>query len=209
VRRIIGEEGPTLRINGERTITVAGKSEWTDGEVQTLSGRASKFPALSMEQESKFSVEGKVGELINIRITQDTENLGSAFGSNLSDQLANQIKLDYKGDEDAIFQEVKEHHPVAADQPLVAFNQQHRPFGIAPGVWGRSASPPSPATRKARAGSRSRGARRHPGFQYLPTTQIRSTACASGFRRPAPRAIRACESTRTASRSQRSHQQRP
>ncbi len=133
VQRIIGEEGPTLRINGERTITVAGKSEWTDGEVQTLSGRASKFPALSMEQESKFSVEGKVGELINIRITQDTENLGSAFGSNLSDQLANQIKLDYKGDEDAIFQEVQAGNTTLSlpGNRFVAFNQQHKGlFGI-------------------------------------------------------------------------------
>ncbi|MCC7264417.1 MAG: cell surface protein SprA [Candidatus Latescibacteria bacterium] len=133
VRRIIGEEGPSLRINGERTITVAGKSEWTDGEVQTLSGRASKFPALSMEQESKFSVEGKVGELINIRITQDTENLGSAFGSNLSDQLANQIKLDYKGDEDAIFQEVQAGNTTLSlpTNRFVAFNQQHKGlFGI-------------------------------------------------------------------------------
>lgn len=133
VRKIIGEDGPSLRINGERTITVAGKSEWTDGEVQTLSGRASKFPALSMEQESKFSVEGKVGELINIRITQDTQNLGSAFGSNLGDQLANQIKLDYKGDEDAIFQEVQAGNTTLSlpTNRFVAFNQQHKGlFGI-------------------------------------------------------------------------------
>lgn len=133
VSRIIGEGGPTLRINGERTITVAGKSEWTDGEVQTLSGRASKFPALSMEQESKFSVEGKVGELINIRITQDTENLSSAFSSGLGDQLANQIKLDYKGDEDAIFQEVQAGNTTLSlpQNRFVAFNQQHKGlFGI-------------------------------------------------------------------------------
>lgn len=133
VRKIIGEEGPTLRINGERTITVAGKSEWTDGEVQTLSGRASKFPALSMDQESKFSVEGKVGELINVRITQDTENLGSAFSSGLGNQLANQIKLDYKGDEDAIFQEVQAGNTTLSlpGNRFVAFNQQHKGlFGI-------------------------------------------------------------------------------
>jgi hypothetical protein len=133
VRRIIGEEGPTLRINGERTITVAGKSEWTAGEVQTLAGRASKFPALSMDQESKFSVEGKVGELINIRITQDTENLGGAFSSGLGDQLANQIKLDYKGDEDAIFQEVQAGNTTLSlpGNRFVAFNQQHKGlFGI-------------------------------------------------------------------------------
>ncbi len=107
LRRIVGDEGPTLSLSGQRTITIAGKSEWTQGEVRTAAGGPSKFPSLRMEQDSKFTVEGKVGELINIRINQDTESLGSAFSSGLGDQLANQIKLDYKGDEDAIFQEVQ------------------------------------------------------------------------------------------------------
>ena len=107
LRRLIGDEGASLRLNGSRTITVGGKSEWTVGEVQTSLGRSSKFPSLSIDQESKFSVEGKVGELINVRIDQDTENVGSAFSSNLGDQIANQIKLDYKGEDDAIFQEVQ------------------------------------------------------------------------------------------------------
>ena len=107
LRRFIGDEGPSLVLNGSRTIIVSGKSEWTDGEVQTSFGRSSKFPALGIEQESDFTVEGKVGELISVRIDQDTRNLGSAFGSNLSDQLANQIKLDYDGEEDSIFQEIQ------------------------------------------------------------------------------------------------------
>jgi hypothetical protein len=133
LRKIIGEEGPTLSLNGSRTITIGGKSEWTEGEVQTAAGRPSKFPALSMEQESRFVVEGRVGELINIRINQDTQNLGSAFSSNLSDQLANQIKLDYKGDEDAIFQEVQAGN-TTLELPatrFVGFRQQNKGlFGI-------------------------------------------------------------------------------
>jgi len=137
LRRIIGEEGPTLSLNGSRTITISGKSEWTEGEVQTAAGRPSKFPSLSMDQESKFTVEGRVGELINIRINQDTESFGSAFSSGLSDQLANQlanqIKLDYKGDEDAIFQEVQAGN-TTLELPttrFVGFRQQNKGlFGI-------------------------------------------------------------------------------
>ncbi len=107
LRRFIGDEGPSLALNGSRTIIISGKSQWTDGEVQTSFGRSSKFPSLGIEQESDFTVEGKVGELISVRIDQDTQNLGSAFSSSLGDQLSNQIKLDYDGEEDSIFQEVQ------------------------------------------------------------------------------------------------------
>ena len=137
LRRFIGDEGPSLRLNGSRTIIVSGRSEWTAGEVQTSIGRPSKFPSLSIDQESKFSVEGKVGELINVRIDQDTESLGSAFSSNLRDQLsnelANQIKLDYKGEDDSIFQEVQAGN-TTLELPgtrFVGFRQQNKGlFGI-------------------------------------------------------------------------------
>ncbi|MFA6108528.1 MAG: cell surface protein SprA [Candidatus Latescibacterota bacterium] len=133
LRRIVGEEGPTLSLSGHRTITIAGKSEWTAGEVRTAAGGPSKFPSLRMEQNSEFTVEGKVGELINIRINQDTESLGSAFTSGLGDQLANQIKLDYKGDEDAIFQEVQAGNTTLElpSTRFVGFRQQNKGlFGI-------------------------------------------------------------------------------
>ena len=105
VRRFIGDEG-SLRINGSHTAALGGKSQWTAGQVSTRAGGASKFPSLSMEQESKFSVEGSVGEAINIRIDQDTQQLGQGIAAGFKDKLANEIKLDYKGDEDDIFQEV-------------------------------------------------------------------------------------------------------
>ena len=131
-RRLIGEEG-SLRINGSHTATIGGKSQWTAGEVRTLAGSPSKFPTLNMEQESKFSVEGSVGEAINIRITQDTQSLGSSLSQNLQDQLANQIKLDYKGDEDDIFQEVQAGNTTLSlpNTRFVGFSQQHKGlFGI-------------------------------------------------------------------------------
>ena len=59
LRRFIGDEGPSLVLNGSRTIIVSGKSEWTDGEVQTSFGRSSKFPSLGIEQESDFTVKAK------------------------------------------------------------------------------------------------------------------------------------------------------
>ena len=133
LQRFIGEEGPSLSLNGSRTIIISGKSEWTDGQVQTSIGRPSKFPALAIDQESKFTVEGKVGELINVRINQDTESIGSAFGSNLSDQLANQIKLDYNGEDDAIFQEIQGGNTTLElpNTRFVGFRQQNKGlFGI-------------------------------------------------------------------------------
>ena len=131
VRRFIGDEG-SLRINGSHTASIGGKSSWTAKEVSTLAGGSSKFPALSMDQESDFSVEGKVGEAINIRINQDTRGLSSSFGQNLQDQL-NQIKLDYKGDEDDIFQEIQAGNTTLSlpNTRFVGFNQQHKGlFGI-------------------------------------------------------------------------------
>jgi hypothetical protein len=130
LRRIVGEDGPSLSINGERTITISGKSQWTKGEVQTLTGRPSRFPALSMDQESKFTVEGKVGELINLRITQDTQSLSTG----LQDQLANLIRLDYKSDnDDAIFQEIQAGNTTLSlpGTRFVGFSQQAKGlFGV-------------------------------------------------------------------------------
>ena len=132
VRRFIGDEG-SLRINGSHTATIAGKSQWTSGEVRTLAGRPSKFPALAMEQESKFTVEGSVGEAINVRIDQDSQQFGQGISGGLRDQLANQIKLDYKGNEDDIFQEIVAGNTTLAlpHTRFVTFNQQHKGlFGI-------------------------------------------------------------------------------
>ena len=133
LRRFIGEEGPSLTLNGSRTIIVSGKSEWTDGEVQTSFGRSSKFPALGIEQESDFTVEGKVGELISVRIDQNTQDFGSALSSSLGDQLSNQIKLDYDGEEDSIFQEIQAGNTTLElpNTRFVGFRQKNKGlFGI-------------------------------------------------------------------------------
>ena len=133
LRRLIGDVDPTLKIHGQLKTTIGGKSQWTEGEVQTAAGRTSKFPSLSLDQDQRFTVEGKVGEFINIRIDQDTQSIGSSFGSSMSDKLANQIKLDYKGDEDAIFQEIQAGNTTLSlpGTKFVGFRQQHKGlFGI-------------------------------------------------------------------------------
>ena len=130
--RFLGRAEPTLKIHGQIKTTLGGRSQWTDGEVRTSISQPSKFPALSLDQEQQFTVEGKVGELINIRITQDTQQVGTGFGS-VQDQLANQIKLDYKGEEDAIFQEVQAGNTTLSlpGTKFVGFRQQHKGlFGI-------------------------------------------------------------------------------
>ena len=140
LRRFIGDEGPTLRMKGQLKVGISGKSEWTANEVRTAAGQSSKFPALGVDQEQRFTVEGKVGELINVRIDQDTENLGSALGSGFGDQIANQIKLDYKGKEDAIFKEIQAGNTTLSlpQSRFVDFSQQHKGlFGVrAKGVVG-------------------------------------------------------------------------
>ena len=131
LRRFLGDIDPTLKINGQIKTTIGGRSQWTSGEVQTVAGRPSKFPSLSLDQEQQFTVEGKVGELINIRITQDTHSVTSF--SSVQDQLANQVKLDYKGEEDAIFQEVQAGNTTLSlpGTKFVGFRQQHKGlFGI-------------------------------------------------------------------------------
>ena len=133
LRRFIGDEGPTLRMKGQLKVGISGKSEWTANEVQTAAGQSSKFPALGVDQEQRFTVEGKVGELINVRIDQDTENLGSVLGSGFGDQIANQIKLDYKGKEDAIFKEIQAGNTTLSlpQSRFVDFSQQHKGlFGV-------------------------------------------------------------------------------
>lgn len=133
LQRFIGDSGPSLALNGSRTIIISGKSEWTDGEVQTSFGRSSKFPALGIEQESDFTVEGKVGELISVRIDQNTQDFGSALSSSLGDQLSNQIKLGYEGEEDSIFQEVQAGNTTLElpNTRFVGFRQKNKGlFGI-------------------------------------------------------------------------------
>ncbi len=98
VRSLVGEGGPRITVTGSRKIAFSGKSEWEDGLVNTGTFRQSKFPSLHMEQTSRFKIKGDIGSKISVEVDQD---------SNRDTDLANTLKLRYKGEEDDILQTVE------------------------------------------------------------------------------------------------------
>ena len=98
VRSIIGEGGPRITVTGYRRISFSGRSEWEDNLVNTGTFKQSKFPSLHMEQTSRFKIRGDIGSKIHIEVDQD---------SNRDTELANTLKLRYKGEEDEILQTIE------------------------------------------------------------------------------------------------------
>lgn len=94
---VVGEGGAGLRVSGNRRIRFSGRSEWTEGAVSTATAYTSKFPALNMEQESRFQITGNVGSKIEVSVEQDSRALTD---------LENRINISYRGDEDEIIQEI-------------------------------------------------------------------------------------------------------
>ena len=98
VRGIIGEGKSNIKVTGTRKISFTGRSEWEDNLVNTGTFKQSKFPMLQMEQESKFKVTGTIGSKITVEVDQDSKR---------NVELANTIKLRYKGEEEEILQTVE------------------------------------------------------------------------------------------------------
>ncbi len=98
VQSIIGEGKSTISVNGSRSISFSGKSEWEDGLVNTGTFKQSKFPTLQMQQKSRFKVTGTIGSKISVEVDQDSQR---------QTDLANTIKLRYKGGEDEILQSIE------------------------------------------------------------------------------------------------------
>lgn len=86
-----------LDISGSQRITFSGRSEWTEGQIETASSKNSSFPSLTMKQEPRFSIKGSVGERIYVDIDQDAR---SGSFSNLEEN----IKITYQGEENEIIQ---------------------------------------------------------------------------------------------------------
>ncbi|UCE18235.1 MAG: cell surface protein SprA [Gemmatimonadota bacterium] len=121
--RIIGEGGG-LKITGYRKINFSGRSEWTEGDVLTATHRPSKFPSLVMEQRSQFKIEGTIGEKIHVYVDQDSERMT---------ELENAIRINYKGSEDEIVQEIQAGNTSLSlpGTQFVSFSQQNKGlFGI-------------------------------------------------------------------------------
>jgi hypothetical protein len=97
VERLVGEGGGNLTVSGSEQISFSGRSQWRDG-VNTDQFRQSKFPALNMDQISRFEISGTVGSKISVRVSQDNQT---------DIPLANRIQIRYKGDEDDILRTVE------------------------------------------------------------------------------------------------------
>ncbi|MSS73809.1 MAG: cell surface protein SprA [Candidatus Latescibacteria bacterium] len=95
---ITGEGNTQIEITGRRSITFSGRSDYTVGQVQTIANQQSKFPTISFDQTSQFTVRGQIGDRITIDLSQDSNN---------PDDLASSLRLSYRGPEDGIVQEIE------------------------------------------------------------------------------------------------------
>ena len=123
ISRVIGE-GSSLRVTGTRKISFSGRSQWTEGQVQTATSKPSKFPSLNMEQQSRFTIEGTIGERIHVQVDQDSRR---------QSELENAIKMSYDGDEDRIIQKIEAGNTTLSlpGTRFVGFSSQHKGlFGI-------------------------------------------------------------------------------
>ena len=93
----LGEGDAGLKVSGRRQIRFSGRSMWTDA-VAVSSTHQSKFPSLTMDQVSSFTVEGTVGSKVFVKVDQDSRR---------QTDLENRIQLRYKGDDDDILQSVE------------------------------------------------------------------------------------------------------
>ena len=133
LRRFIGDEGPQPRAQWlahhyrfwqERVDRWRGADlVWTQFQVP-LAGHRTGIRFHSGRQSRRVDQHTH---------RPDTQNFGSAVGSNLGDQLSNQIKLDYEGEEDSIFQEVQAGNTTLElpNTRFVGFRQKNKGlFGI-------------------------------------------------------------------------------
>ncbi|MBI4530879.1 MAG: cell surface protein SprA [Candidatus Latescibacteria bacterium] len=123
ISRFTGE-GSSISVTGSRKISFSGRSEWTEGQVATAASRVSKFPALNMQQDSRFTVEGTIGDRITVQIDQD---------SHKESDLENNIKIIYNGDEDGIVHKVEAGNTSLSlpGTRFVGFSAQHKGlFGV-------------------------------------------------------------------------------
>ena len=98
MRGIVGEQRSKITVTGSRSISFSGRSEWEDNLVNTGTFKQSKFPTLQMEQKSRFKVTGTIGSKITVEVDQDSQR---------DTELANTIKLRYKGEDDEILQTIE------------------------------------------------------------------------------------------------------
>jgi cell surface protein SprA len=97
--RVVGGE-TRININGSERITFSGRSEWTEGQIETSANKNSSFPSLTMKQEPQFRINGDIGGRIIVDIKQDPQ---SGQLSNLEDN----INIKYQGKDDEIIKHIE------------------------------------------------------------------------------------------------------
>jgi hypothetical protein len=95
--QMFGEGGANLRVSGNYRITFSGRSQWDDAARSGIM-QQSKFPALNMEQVSRFTIQGTIGTKISVSVSQDNQT---------DIPLANRLILRYKGDDDDIVKTIE------------------------------------------------------------------------------------------------------
>ena len=100
LERFAGVGETRINIDGRQKITFSGRSEWTEGQIETSVSKNSAFPSLTMKQEPQFRINGTVAGRIHVDIQQDPQ---SGQFSNVEDN----IKINYQGEEDEIIKYIE------------------------------------------------------------------------------------------------------
>ncbi len=108
-RRFVGSEGPRIRISGSIQLNAKGSSRWVAGEDDPTNTNEG-IPNIGFDSKMEFTVQGKIGRLLDVNIRMDNTNGATSTG--LGEQIKRQLKLHYKGEtpdelEDDILQEVE------------------------------------------------------------------------------------------------------
>ena len=94
---VLGPGGPSINVRGSEAIRISGTSNWTNQQVGPLGQKRSLFPSLDMQQDLDIQLEGQLSDRIRVNLLQNSAN---------QIPLSNRIAINYRGDEDALFQQV-------------------------------------------------------------------------------------------------------
>jgi len=95
-KRIFGGERVGLRVSGDISINGHVRRQ-KFSQIQTINNQNASTSFL-IDQTQRFTIEGKVGEKVKVRVDQDSERLFD---------FQNAIRLDYTGEEDEVIQSIE------------------------------------------------------------------------------------------------------
>ena len=95
--RIFGSDRITLRVTGNITFDLSGRTENRSGSKLTARQSQNSFSP-RFNQTQQFTVEGKIGEKVTVSVQQNSEAVTD---------IDNTLKLRYDGDEDEIIEKIE------------------------------------------------------------------------------------------------------